>query len=121
LVPVSAIEAADEARLFIRLSPIHDFKEYLNEQQHLNSVIATEILLPPTSGLTPNDALADVMPVLLASYSRKFPIMDDAANSWLVERCPASKRPGCYRRQSVRVWRPAAEDLSQKFLEYAVA
>lgn len=63
---------------------LHDLKEHLNVDRQLTSVIASDIMQPPPPCLTPDQRLADVLPVLLACDMRNIPVVNNQAELRLI-------------------------------------
>jgi len=55
---------------------LHDLKNFLHTDFELSSVIAADVMREPPACLTPNQHLADVLPILLASELRNVPVVN---------------------------------------------
>ena len=82
--PNNFLPVVDSEQRLLGMVSLHDLKEYLNADFELNSVIASDVMRPPPSCLTPNQRLSDVLPVLLASELRNVPVVDGMAGFRLV-------------------------------------
>lgn len=78
------LPVVDENSKLIGVVALHDLKEYLSAGQELNGVIALDVMRPPPPCLTPNQRLADALPVLLASELRNVPVVDNPKQFRLV-------------------------------------
>jgi len=76
--PNNFLPVVDEQQRFLGVVALHDLKEYLNAGQELNSIIASDVMRPPPPLLTPDQRLADVLPVLLNSELRNVPVVNNA-------------------------------------------
>jgi hypothetical protein len=63
---------------------LHDLKEYLNVGHELDSVIASDVMRPPPPALTPQQSVADVLPVLLASELQNVPVVNNPRQRRLI-------------------------------------
>ncbi len=63
---------------------LHDLKEFLNAGYELNTVIASDVMRPPPPCLTPDQKLADVLPLLLSSELRNIPVVSSRVENRLV-------------------------------------
>lgn len=63
---------------------LHDLKEFLNAGYELNTVIAGDVMRPLPPRLTPDQKLADVLPMLLASEMRNIPVVNNLGENQLV-------------------------------------
>jgi CIC family chloride channel protein len=63
---------------------LHDLKEFLNAGYELDTVIASDVMRPPPPRLTPDQKLADVLPLLLSSELRNVPVVNNLIENQLV-------------------------------------
>jgi CIC family chloride channel protein len=75
--PNNFLPVVDSAQRLLGVVSLHDLKEYLNAGYELNSVIAYDVMRPVPSCLTPDQRLADVLPLLLTSEQRNVPVVNN--------------------------------------------
>ncbi len=73
------LPVVDDNQRLLGMVALQDLKEYLNAGQELNSVIAYDVMRPPPPCLTPDQKLADALPILLASEIRNVPVVNNQA------------------------------------------
>jgi len=78
------LPVVDAEERLIGVVALHDLKEYLNAGQELDSVIALDVMRPPPPFLTPQQSVADVLPVLLASELRNVPVVNNTRECKLI-------------------------------------
>ncbi len=74
----------DAKQRLLGVVALHDLKEWLSANQELNGVIAYDVMQPPPSCLMPNQKLADVLPILLASEIRNVPVVNNLTEYRLI-------------------------------------
>jgi chloride channel protein, CIC family len=74
----------DAKQQLIGLVALHDLKEYLNAGDELSAVIAYDVMRPPSTCVTPNQRLLDVLPVVLASEQRNIPVVNSLKENRLI-------------------------------------
>src|SRR5712691_4145220 len=77
--PTNFLPVVDDNQRLLGMVALQDLKEYLNAGQELNSVIAYDVMRPPPPCLTPDQKLADALPILLASEIRNVPVVNNQA------------------------------------------
>ncbi|MEY2410744.1 MAG: chloride channel protein family [Verrucomicrobiota bacterium] len=78
------LPVVDSEERLIGVVALHDLKEYLNAGEELDSVIALDVMRPPPPVLMPQQSVADVLPVLLASELRNVPVVNNARQGRLI-------------------------------------
>jgi chloride channel protein, CIC family len=73
--PYNFLPVVDTADRLVGVVALQDLKQHLNSGQELSSVIAYDVMRPPPLCLTPDQALVDALPVLLASEQRNIPVV----------------------------------------------
>jgi len=74
----------DAKQQLIGLVALQDLKEYLNAGDELSAVIAYDVMRPPSTCVTPNQRLLDVLPVVLASEQRNIPVVNSLKENRLI-------------------------------------
>ncbi len=74
----------NEKEHLIGLVALHDVKPHLHAKDELNSVIASDIMIPVTQMLTPNQLVLDALPNLLKSDQRNIPVVNSLKDRILV-------------------------------------
>lgn len=74
--PNNFLPVVDANDRLIGVVALHDLKNFLNTEFELNGVIAADVMREPPACLTPNQHLADVLPMLLASELRNVPVVN---------------------------------------------
>lgn len=78
------LPVVDEQHRLLGLVALHDLKEHLGNAGVLQSVIASDVMLPAPVVLTPNQSLTDALPMLLASEQRNVPVVSSLKDRRLV-------------------------------------
>lgn len=68
----------------VGLVALQDVKPHLSRKDELNSVIASEVMIPVPQVLTPNQLVLDALPQLLKSDQRNIPVVNDLKERRLV-------------------------------------
>ena len=63
---------------------LHDLKQHLHAGEELKSVIAYDLMRPPSAWLTPDRRLVDALSVLVASEMRRVPVVNNAQEQRLI-------------------------------------
>ncbi|MGB0580748.1 MAG: chloride channel protein, partial [Limisphaerales bacterium] len=74
----------NEKEHLVGLVALHDLKPLLSRKDELNSVIASEVMIPVPQVLTPNQLVLDALPQLLKSDQRNIPVVNDLKERRLV-------------------------------------
>jgi CIC family chloride channel protein len=82
--PNNFLPVVDDQERFVGVVALQDLKQYLNAGQELSGVIAYDVMRPPPPCLTPDQNLADALPVLLASEQRNVPVVNSSSERRLV-------------------------------------
>jgi CIC family chloride channel protein len=82
--PNNFLPVINREQQLLGMVALQDMKEYLNHGSELASVIASDVMRPPPSCLTPNQRLLDALPVLLSSEQRNVPVVNNLAEFRLV-------------------------------------
>lgn len=74
----------NDAQKLIGVVALQDLKEYLQADQELTSVIASDIMRPAPACLTPSQNLFDALPTIVVSELRNVPVISDPVHRRLV-------------------------------------
>ena len=72
----------------VGLVALQDLKEYLGAEVDFRGVIAYDFMRPPPPCVTPNQRLAEVLHVVLASEQRNIPVVSTLRENRLVGALP---------------------------------
>ncbi|MBN2505431.1 MAG: ClcB-like voltage-gated chloride channel protein [Verrucomicrobia bacterium] len=78
------LPVVDRSQRLLGSVALHDLKEFLTAGYELDTVIASDVMRPPPPRLTPDQKLADVLPLLLASELRNVPVVNNLIENQLV-------------------------------------
>jgi CIC family chloride channel protein len=78
------VPVVDAQQRLIGVVALQDLKEFLNNTQDLNGVIAYDVMRSPPKCLTPGQRLLDALPVVLESELRNIPVVNSLAENKLV-------------------------------------
>jgi chloride channel protein, CIC family len=78
------LPVVDDNHRLVGVIALHDLKQHLSAGAELSGVIAYDVMRPPPPFLTPDQKLADVFPILLASELRHVPVVNTAKERRLV-------------------------------------
>lgn len=78
------LPVVDARHRLVGLVVLQDLKEYLNNGDGLDAVIAYDVMRPVPECLTPDLTLADALPVLLASELRNIPVVNNLEQNRLI-------------------------------------
>jgi len=93
-VPNNFLPVVNDKGRLLGVVALHDLKEHLNVENELFSVIASDIMQPPPPCLTPDQRLADVLPVLLACEMRNIPVVNNQMDLKLIGSMPRAQALG---------------------------
>jgi chloride channel protein, CIC family len=82
--PYNFLPVVDDADRLVGMVALQDLKQHLTSGQELSSVIAYDVMRPRPPCLTPDQTLADTVPVLLASEQRNIPVVNSRQEYRLV-------------------------------------
>jgi chloride channel protein, CIC family len=82
--PNNFLPVVDDNDRLVGVIALQDLKQHLGAGAELSGVIAYDVMRPPPPFLTPDQKLADVFPVLLASELRHVPVVNTAKERRLV-------------------------------------
>jgi CIC family chloride channel protein len=83
-LPNNFLPVVDIDDRLVGIVALQDLKEYLNAGQELDSIIASDVMRPPPSCLTPHQRILDALPVLLSSELRNVPVVNNVGQFKLV-------------------------------------
>ena len=78
------LPVVDAQQQLLGVVALQDLKEFLNANQNLGAVIASDVMRPPPPCLTPGQRLLDALPTVLASELRNVPVVNHPAKNQLV-------------------------------------
>jgi chloride channel protein, CIC family len=82
--PNNFLPVVDDHDRLVGVIALHDLKQHLGAGAELSGVIAYDVMRPPPAFLTPDQKLADVFPVVLASELRHVPVVNTTKERRLV-------------------------------------
>ncbi|OQC26723.1 MAG: Voltage-gated ClC-type chloride channel ClcB [Verrucomicrobia bacterium ADurb.Bin063] len=85
------LPVVDAKGQLVGLVALQDLKEYLGSQEELRGIIAYDFMRPPPACVTPNQRLADVLSVVLASEQRNIPVVNTLKENRLVGALPRAQ------------------------------
>jgi CBS domain-containing protein len=74
----------DVKQRMVGVVALQDLKEYLGAEDHLQAVIAYDVMRAPPPCVTPNQRLLDILPVALSSELRNIPVVNTLTENRLV-------------------------------------
>jgi chloride channel protein, CIC family len=78
------VPVVDDRRRLLGVVALHDLKDFLNNAQGLDGVIAYDVMRPPPKCLTPSQRLLDALPVVLESELRNVPVVNSRKENKLL-------------------------------------
>jgi CIC family chloride channel protein len=78
------LPVVDKRQRLLGVVALQDLKDFLNNAQGLDGVIAYDVMRPPPQCLTPGQRLLDALPVVLESELRNVPVVNSLAENKLI-------------------------------------
>lgn len=85
------LPVVDEHGKLLGVVALQDLKEHLHEGAQIQGIIASDLMRPSPTCLTPDQKLTDVLPVLMASDLRNVPVVDSRKTGRLIGRLPRAE------------------------------
>ena len=82
--PNNFVPVVDAQRRLLGVVALQDLKEFLNNTQELEGIIASDVMRPPPKCLTPGQRLLDALPLVLESEIRNVPVVNSLNENRLV-------------------------------------
>jgi len=82
--PNNFVPVVDAQRRLLGVVALQDLKEFLNNTQELDGVIASDVMRPPPKCLTPGQRLLDALPLVLECELRNVPVVNSPKENKLV-------------------------------------
>jgi CIC family chloride channel protein len=82
--PNNFVPVVDARQRLLGVVALQDLKEFLNNAQALEGVIAGDVMRPPPKCLTPGQRLLDALPFVLDCELRNVPIVNNSSENKLV-------------------------------------
>ena len=90
------LPVVDSEQRLVGLVALHDLKEYLGADEEFRGVIAYDFMRPHPPSVTPNQRLAEVLSLVLASEQRNIPVVSSLSENRLVGALPRSEVLGMF-------------------------